>query len=81
MHSASQLTNLTRQRRQVCISHLIHFTVFTAVDSVHLQILLIIVNACPLTKLEGGLNLLHGADDDAVIWRPPDRTRGALNAA
>jgi len=41
----------------------------------------IIVNACPLTKLEGGLNLLHGADDDAVIWRPTDRTRIALNSA
>jgi len=23
---------------------------------------------CPLTKFEGGLNLLHEADDDAVIW-------------
>ena len=22
----------------------------------------------PLTKLEGRLNLLHEADDDAVIW-------------
>jgi len=22
---------------------------------------------CPLTKFEGGLNLLHKADDDAVI--------------
>ena len=27
-----------------------------------------IVDACPLTKFEGGLNLLHEADDDAVIW-------------
>ena len=26
------------------------------------------VNVCPLTKLEGGLNLFHEADDDAVIW-------------
>jgi len=26
------------------------------------------VGTCPLTKFEGGLNLLHGADDDAVIW-------------
>ena len=26
-----------------------------------------IVNTCPLTKFEGGLNLLHEADDDAVI--------------
>ena len=26
-----------------------------------------IVDACPLTKFEGGLNLLHEADDDAVI--------------
>ena len=27
-----------------------------------------IVDTCPLTKCEGGLNLLHEADDDAVIW-------------
>ena len=27
-----------------------------------------IVNTCQLTKLEGGLNLLHEADDDTVIW-------------
>ena len=26
-----------------------------------------IVNTCPLTKSEGGLNLLHEADDDVVI--------------
>ena len=27
-----------------------------------------IVDTCPLTESEGGLNLLHVADDDAVIW-------------
>ena len=27
-----------------------------------------IVDTCQLTKFEGGLNLLHEADDDAVIW-------------
>ena len=27
-----------------------------------------IVDTCPLTKVEGRLNLLHEADDDAVIW-------------
>jgi len=27
-----------------------------------------IFDTCPLTKLEGGLNLLHKADDYAVIW-------------
>jgi len=27
-----------------------------------------IVDTRPLTKFEGGLNLLHEADDDAVIW-------------
>jgi len=27
-----------------------------------------IVDTCPLTKYEGGLNLLRVADDDAVIW-------------
>jgi len=28
-----------------------------------------IVDTCPLTKFEGGLNLLHEADDDIVIWQ------------
>jgi len=27
-----------------------------------------IVNTCPLTKFECGLNLLQEVDDDAVIW-------------
>jgi len=27
-----------------------------------------IVDTRPLTKFKGGLNLLHEADDDAVIW-------------
>jgi len=27
-----------------------------------------IVDMCPLTEFEGELNLLHEADDDAVIW-------------
>ena len=27
-----------------------------------------IVDTCPLTKFAGGVNLLHKADDDAVIW-------------
>jgi len=27
-----------------------------------------IVDACPITKFVGELNLLHEADDDAVIW-------------
>jgi len=42
--------------------------------SVHLLVIVAsdkprhIVNTCPLTKLEGGLNRHHEADDDAVIW-------------
>ena len=27
-----------------------------------------IVDTFPLTKFEGGLNLVHEVDDDAVIW-------------
>ena len=27
-----------------------------------------IVNTCPLTQFEDGLNLLHEVDDDSVIW-------------
>ena len=27
-----------------------------------------IVDTCPFTAFEGGLNLLHNVDDDAVIW-------------
>jgi len=25
-------------------------------------------HTCPLSKVEGGLNLLHEANDDAVVW-------------
>jgi len=32
------------------------------------QTMIRIVDTFPLTKFEGGLNLLHAADDDAVIW-------------
>jgi len=27
-----------------------------------------VVDTCPLTKFERGVNLLHEAEDDAVIW-------------
>jgi len=27
-----------------------------------------VVDTCPLTNFEGGLNLLHETNDDAVIW-------------
>ena len=27
-----------------------------------------IVDSCPITKFEGGLNKLHKVDDDAVVW-------------
>jgi len=27
-----------------------------------------IVDTCPLTKFEGGLNLLYEVDDDAIMW-------------
>jgi len=27
-----------------------------------------VVDTCPLTKFEGGLNLVHGGDDDVIIW-------------
>jgi len=33
-----------------------------------------IVDTCPLTKSEGGLNLLHEADDDAVTWQESTAT-------
>jgi len=33
-----------------------------------------IVDTCPLTKFDCGLNLLHEADDDAVIWLEPTVT-------
>jgi len=32
------------------------------------QIMNHIVDTCPWTKFEGGLNLVHKADDDSVIW-------------
>jgi len=39
-----------------------------AVYNVHRQTMNHIVDTCTVTKFEGGLNLLHEADDDAVIW-------------
>jgi len=36
-----------------------------------------VVNMCPLTKSEGGLNLLHEADVNAVIW-PESTVTAAL---
>ena len=27
-----------------------------------------IVDTCPLTMFEGGLDLVHEADDDAIVW-------------
>jgi len=38
-----------------------------------------IVNTCPLTKFEGGLNLLHEVDDDAVIWLESTATAALVN--
>jgi len=29
---------------------------------------IVVVDTCPLTKIEGGLNLLHKADHGTVIW-------------
>jgi len=40
----------------------------TTCDCVQQQTINHIVNMCPLTKFDGGLNLLHETDDDAVIW-------------
>ena len=37
------------------------------------------VNMCPLTEFEGGLNLLHEADDDAVIWLESTATAALAN--
>jgi len=37
-------------------------------DSGQRQTMNHIVDTCPLTKFEGGLNRLHKVDDDAVIW-------------
>ena len=38
-----------------------------------------IVDTCPLTKFEGGLNLLHGADDDVVMWLESTATENSRN--
>jgi len=40
----------------------------TSCDCGQWQTVNYIVDMCPLTKFEDGLNLLHEADDDAVIW-------------
>jgi len=38
-----------------------------------------IVYMCPLTKFEGGPNLLHEADDDSVIWLESAATAAIAN--
>ena len=38
-----------------------------------------IVNMCPLTKYQGGLNLFHGADDDAVMYLDLQRLQHSRN--
>jgi len=38
------------------------------VVSAHFRFLLCVNDTCPLTESGGRLNLLHEADDDAVIW-------------
>ena len=38
------------------------------IPSVYRQTMNHIVDTCQLTKFEGGLNLLHETDDDAVTW-------------
>ena len=37
------------------------------ISSNHLLVIMASDRQCPLTKFEGGLNLLHKADDDTVI--------------
>jgi len=43
-------------------------------DSGQRQTMNYIVDTCLLTEFEGGLNLLHKMDDDAVIWRESTAT-------
>jgi len=38
-----------------------------------------IADTCPLTTFEGELNLLHEADDDAVIWLESTATAALVN--
>ena len=38
-----------------------------------------IVDMCPLTTFEGGLNLLLKVDDDAVIWMESTATAALAN--
>ena len=40
----------------------------------------LMVDTCQLTKFEGGLNLLHEADDDAVIYSWLESTETAALA-
>ena len=35
------------------------------------------MHSCPLTKFEGGLTILHEADDDAVNWLSSVATRAS----
>jgi len=51
--------------------HKQHRSVHSILDLVSGQVKAHVVTAlltCPLTKFDGGLNLLHEANGDAVIW-------------
>jgi len=46
----------------------ISFPIFVVRQTLSPESVVNIVDTCPLTTSAGGLNLLHEADDDAVIW-------------
>jgi len=43
-------------------------TMYTSAHTYHYDTMKLIVNSCPLTKLDDGLSRLHSADNAAVQW-------------
>ena len=67
LHSLSLLVSLVKARVVLTCTNGVSPCHFVIVAS-NRPCMNHIVDTCPLTKLEGGLNLLHKADDNAVIW-------------
>ena len=76
LHHTWSLMNCFRTGQGPCRANLHKWGLFQSpsCDCGQRQTMNYIVDTCPLTKSEGGLNILHKADDDAVIWLEPIAT-------
>ena len=80
-HHTWSLMNRYRTGQRPCCANLHKWglTQSPSYDCGQWQTINHIVDTCPLTKFEGGLNLLHEVDDDAVIWLESQRLQHSQN--